>query len=82
VGFSAGAHSCIGHRFALTEAVAILANLVRMFEILLPPEVELKVKEMEKNGVGELERFAWMTAWTPNICTLPLRAHVRPKRRA
>jgi cytochrome P450 len=79
--FSAGARSCIGIRFAMAESISILANIVHAFEILLPPLVELKVKEMERSGVGELERYEWVTAWTPGVTNTPLRAHVRVRRR-
>jgi hypothetical protein len=65
----------------MAESISILANIVHAFEILLPPQVELKVKEMERNGVGELERFEWITNWTPSVTNTPLRAHVRLKRR-
>jgi hypothetical protein len=65
----------------MAGSISTLANIVLAFEILLPPQVELKVKEMERSGVGELERFQWMTSWTPGVTNTPLRARVRVKRR-
>ncbi|KAF8348725.1 cytochrome P450 [Amanita rubescens] len=48
-GFSQGQRSCIGQRFAVTEAVCIVANLVRRYEILVPAYLESKPKvEQEK----------------------------------
>ncbi|KAF8348726.1 cytochrome P450 [Amanita rubescens] len=48
-GFSQGQRGCIGERFAVTEAVCIVANLVRRYEILVPANLESKPKvEQEK----------------------------------
>ena len=79
--FSAGAHGCIGTRFALSESVAILANLVHMFEISLPSDVEMKLKDMKTRGIGVLERMEWLTAWSPGVTNTPHRAKVRVRRR-
>jgi hypothetical protein len=79
--FSAGARGCIGTRFALAEAVAILANLVYSYEVLLTPDAELKLKEMEVRGVGLVERMDWLCMWAPGLTSTPDRARVQVRKR-
>jgi hypothetical protein len=79
--FSAGPRVCIGARFAMSESVSILANLVYSYEILLPTDVELKLKEMQNRGVGIVERMNWLCAWSPGVTNTPSRAKVRVRRR-
>jgi hypothetical protein len=68
-------------RFALSESVAILANFIHTFEISLPSDVEIKLKDMESRGIGVIERMEWLTAWTPGVTNTPHRAKVRVRRR-
>jgi cytochrome P450 len=79
--FSAGARACIGIRFALSQSVAILANLIHTFEISLPSEVEIKLNDMEARGIRIVERMEWLSAWSPGVTNTPQRAKVRVKRR-
>jgi hypothetical protein len=79
--FSAGVRGCVGSRFALAEAVAILANLVCSYEVLLTPDAELKLKEMEERGVGLVERMDWLCIWTPGMTLMPHRARVQVRMR-
>ncbi|KII87854.1 hypothetical protein PLICRDRAFT_54898 [Plicaturopsis crispa FD-325 SS-3] len=70
--FSAGARACIGQRFAITESVCILANLVRRFEIMLPSALE----DMPRR---EQERI--MLSWRTGVTITPTNSHVRLRRR-
>jgi cytochrome P450 len=79
--FSAGVRGCIGTRFALAEAVAILANLVYSYEILLTPEAELKLKKMEERGVGREERMHWLCMGAMGLTMIPDRARVQVRKR-
>lgn len=47
--FYAGAHGCIGSRFATIESVRILALLVRQYEMLVPAD-------LDKEEIGPEER--------------------------
>jgi hypothetical protein len=55
--FSAGARACIGIRFALSESMAILANLVHTFEISLPIDVVLTLKDIEMSSLLPSHRY-------------------------
>jgi hypothetical protein len=79
--FAAGARGCVGSRFALAEAVAIIANLVYSYEVLLTPDAELELKEMEEHGVGLVERRDWLCMWTPGMTLMPHRAKVQIRKR-
>ena len=65
--FSAGPRSCLGERFAITESICILANVVRKYEILIPDE--LKSKSLE-------ERKKTLLHWIPKLTLTPQNAHV------
>ena len=71
-GFSQGARSCIGQRFALTEATCILANLIRRYEILLPAHLESK---------SRAEQEEELLAWVLNVSIAPKNARVRLRKR-
>ena len=71
-GFSQGQRSCIGQRFAVTEATCVLANLIRRYEILLPTYLESKPRvEQEKE----------LLEWTPSVTILPTNTRVRLRKR-
>ncbi|KAF8730610.1 hypothetical protein AX14_005373 [Amanita brunnescens Koide BX004] len=71
-GFSQGQRSCIGQRFAVTEAACVLANLIRRYEILLPTYLESKPRvEQEKE----------LLEWTPSVTILPTNTRVRLRKR-
>ncbi|KAF8637853.1 hypothetical protein AX17_002479 [Amanita inopinata Kibby_2008] len=72
-GFSQGHRSCIGQRFAMTEAVCVLANLIRHYEILIPAELESKPRE---------EQQKILLAWTVGVTATPVNAWVRLRKRA
>jgi hypothetical protein len=71
----------MGSWFALAEAVAILANLVYSYEILLTPDAEAKLKEMEERGIGLVERMDWLCMWAPALTLTPDRARVQVRKR-
>ena len=50
--FSTGPRSCLGERFAITESICILANVVRKYEILLPDGIKLKSFEERKKTLA------------------------------
>lgn len=68
--FSAGARSCIGMRFAYAESVCILANLVRLFEIL-PARCK---KRGAFASFEDMKRYMLKT-W-PEITTKPVNGFV------
>ncbi len=71
-GFSQGQRSCIGQRFAITEATCALANLIRRYEILLPTHLESKPRAEQEKEFSE---------WTPYVTIIPKNARVRLRRR-
>ncbi|KAH7925420.1 cytochrome P450 [Leucogyrophana mollusca] len=70
--FSNGARSCIGQRFALTESVCILANVVRRYEILVPDELVAKSAREQRDA---------LLKWTTGITITPTNARVKFRRR-
>ncbi|KAF9053802.1 cytochrome P450 [Hymenopellis radicata] len=62
LGFSGGPRTCLGQRFATTEAVCILASIVRKYEILVPPNLRQKSFEEQKRI---------MLNWHPGITSVP-----------
>ncbi|THV05803.1 cytochrome P450 [Dendrothele bispora CBS 962.96] len=48
LGFSIGHRTCLGQRFAIVEAVAILALTVRNYQVLVPPKLRGKPFEEQK----------------------------------
>jgi len=70
--FSGGAHICIGQRFALTETVCILAQIVRKYEICIPEELKGKSFDEQKEI---------MLAWIPRITMTPTNGKVVLRRR-
>ncbi|KAJ6564019.1 cytochrome P450 [Mycena capillaripes] len=67
IAFSLGARACIGERFAMTESVCVLANLVRKFEILVPEELRSK---------SHAEQKKILLHWVPKLTLLPTDARV------
>ena len=43
--FGAGARTCVGQRFAILEAVVLLASIVKKFEITMPEGEKDRVRE-------------------------------------
>lgn len=72
--FSGGARGCIGSRFAMAESVAILALLVRQYEVLVPAD-------MDREEIGEEERKRVLLGWTTGITLTPTGSRVRLRRR-
>ncbi|TFK72446.1 cytochrome P450 [Pluteus cervinus] len=70
--FSSGPRSCIGQRFALTEATCLLAGLVLKYEILPPKNLK---------GTTREERQANLLKWIPSATATPINAFVRLRRR-
>ncbi|KAH7912385.1 cytochrome P450 [Hygrophoropsis aurantiaca] len=70
--FSNGARSCIGQRFALTESVCILANVVRRYEILVPDDLATKSIQEQKDA---------LLKWTTGVTITPTNARVKFRRR-
>lgn len=80
--FSAGPRKCIGTRFGLAEAVAVLANIVYSYEMSLTPKTVKELKKMEERGANLAERQNWLCAWVPGCTRTPLRTQVLMRRRA
>ncbi|KAJ7461743.1 cytochrome P450 [Mycena galericulata] len=70
--FSGGPRSCIGQRFALTETVCVLANLVRRYQISVPSPLADKPFEEQKK---------LMLRWRPGITATPTNCTVQLRRR-
>ena len=70
--FSGGAHICVGQRFALTESLCILAQIVRKYEICIPEGLKGKLFDEQKEI---------MLAWKLGITTTPTNAKVVLRRR-
>ncbi|KAK2464803.1 hypothetical protein APHAL10511_003221 [Amanita phalloides] len=71
-GFAQGQRSCIGQRFAITEATCILANLIRRYEVLLPTDLESKPRtEQEKD----------LFQWIPMMTITPQNTRMRLRKR-
>ncbi|KAK0495923.1 cytochrome P450 [Armillaria luteobubalina] len=70
--FAGGPRSCIGQRFAMTEGLSLIANIVRNYEILVP--YDLRDKDVEEQRKILLE-------WSPNITILPVGARALFRRR-
>jgi cytochrome P450 len=62
----------MGERFAMTESLCILANIVRKYEILLPDEL---------NSLPPKERKEKLLQWVPKMTITPQNAHVIFRRR-
>ncbi|KAL0572021.1 hypothetical protein V5O48_009942 [Marasmius crinis-equi] len=69
--FSTGHRSCIGQKFSTTESLCLVANLVRQFDILPPPDLRDKPFEEQKS----------ITDWKTWLTTTPSNARVslRPR---
>ncbi|KAF9265927.1 cytochrome P450 [Marasmius fiardii PR-910] len=69
--FSTGHRSCIGQKFSTTESLCLVANLVRQFDILPPPDLRDKPFEEQKS----------ITDWKTWLTTTPSDARVslRPR---
>jgi len=72
VAFSAGVRNCIGQRFALTESVCMLANLVRNYELSVPDNLRALPFEEQKKA---------LLAWLPGATLTPKNCFVRLQRR-
>ncbi|KAJ7774471.1 cytochrome P450 [Mycena maculata] len=72
-GFSGGPRSCIGQRFALTESVCALANLVRRYEIRVPGHLAGKPFAEQKRS---------LLRWKPGVTITPTNCEVQLRRRA
>ncbi|KAK0220202.1 cytochrome P450 [Armillaria fumosa] len=70
--FAGGPRSCIGQRFAMTEGLSLIANIVRNYEILVPYDLRDK-------GVEEQRKI--LLEWSPNITILPVGARALFRRR-
>ncbi|KIY72214.1 cytochrome P450 [Cylindrobasidium torrendii FP15055 ss-10] len=72
LGFSGGARSCMGQRFAVAEAVCLITNIVRKYEVRVPSDVAGKSFE-EQKGI--------LLGWYPSITSEPTGAKVvfRPR---
>ncbi|KAK0237992.1 cytochrome P450 [Armillaria nabsnona] len=70
--FAGGPRSCIGQRFAMTEGLCLIANIVRNYEILVPYDLRDKCVEEQRKILLE---------WSPNITILPVGARVLFRRR-
>ncbi|KAK0192740.1 cytochrome P450, partial [Armillaria mellea] len=70
--FAGGPRSCIGQRFAMTEGLSFLANIVRKYEILVPYDLRDK-------GVEEQRKI--LLEWSPSITILPVGARALFRRR-
>ncbi|KAK0458736.1 cytochrome P450 [Desarmillaria tabescens] len=70
--FAGGPRSCIGQRFAMTEGLCLIANIVRNFEILVPHDLRDK-------GMEEQRRI--LLEWSPGITILPVGARALFRRR-
>ncbi|KAK0203616.1 cytochrome P450 [Desarmillaria ectypa] len=70
--FAGGPRSCIGQRFAMTEGLCLIANIVRNYEILVPHDLRDK-------GVEEQRRI--LLEWSPGITILPVGARALFRRR-
>ncbi|PPQ81694.1 hypothetical protein CVT24_003124 [Panaeolus cyanescens] len=69
--FSTGHRSCIGQKFSTTESLCLVANLVRQFDILPPPDLRDKSFEEQKS----------ITEWKTWLTTTPSNARVSFRRR-
>ncbi|KAJ7108701.1 cytochrome P450 [Mycena epipterygia] len=72
VAFSAGPRNCIGQRFALTESVCLIANLVRNYTISVPENLRAVPFEEQKR---------LMLSWIPGVTMTPTNCFVRLQRR-
>jgi cytochrome P450 len=70
--FGAGPHSCIGQRFAITEAVCLLTHVARRYEILVPDDLKMKSFEEQKQI---------LLKWVPGLTATPVAARVHLRRR-
>ncbi|KAH7887015.1 cytochrome P450 [Phlebopus sp. FC_14] len=70
--FSAGARSCIGQRFATTESLLILANVVRRYEVLVPDDLASKTRKQQEEA---------LLKWTTGVTLTPTNARVKLRRR-
>ncbi|KAG7448724.1 cytochrome P450 [Guyanagaster necrorhizus] len=70
--FAGGPRSCIGQRFAITEGLCLIANIVRNYEILVPYDLCDK-------GVEEQRKI--LLHWSPSITILPTEARALFRRR-
>ncbi|KIJ62164.1 hypothetical protein HYDPIDRAFT_182927 [Hydnomerulius pinastri MD-312] len=70
--FSGGARSCIGQRFAITESICILANVVRRYQVLVPDDLA---------SLSRKEQEATMLKWTTGVTITPTNARVKLCRR-
>ncbi|KAK7439367.1 hypothetical protein VKT23_017591 [Stygiomarasmius scandens] len=70
--FSTGHRSCIGQKFGTTESLCLIANLIRKFEILPPPDLQNKPFSEQKSIV---DWKTWLTT-TPCNARVSLRHRV------
>ncbi|THU79778.1 cytochrome P450 [Dendrothele bispora CBS 962.96] len=69
--FSTGPRSCIGQKFATAESLCFVANLVRQFDILPPPDLRGKPLSEQKS----------ISDWKTWLTTTPVNARVTFKPR-
>ncbi|EEB89366.1 hypothetical protein MPER_12543 [Moniliophthora perniciosa FA553] len=69
--FSTGHRSCIGQKFSTTESLCLVANLVRKFEILPPPDLQGRPFSDQKS----------ITDWKTWLTTTPSNARVSLRKR-
>ncbi|KAK7045464.1 hypothetical protein VNI00_007717 [Paramarasmius palmivorus] len=69
--FSTGHRSCIGQKFSTTESLCLVANLVRKFEILPPPDLQGRPLSEQKS----------ITDWKTWLTTTPANARISLRRR-
>ena len=70
--FSLGPRACIGQRFANAEMVAIMASVVRRYQILVPDDLANKPLKVQEET---------MFKWTTGMALTPLNARVKFRRR-
>ena len=71
--FSAGARACLGQKFATTEIVCVIANMVRRYEIHLPKDLE---------GMKREDQMERLLNWKTGVTATPISIRAKLKRRA
>ncbi|KAH8119683.1 cytochrome P450 [Phellopilus nigrolimitatus] len=74
--FSAGARGCIGNRFATTEAVCLLASLVRQYEILFPTDCHRPTDVVSQGLKREMLKWSNALTLTPTNAFVELRVNL------
>lgn len=75
LGFSMGARSCLGQKFAQVEAVAILTTVLRRFEVLLQEDVDGTAPKVETREAKRerVTRCKTVITLTPSRCPVVFR---------